>query len=158
MMTWCAQHSLNHRNNAGAVEQFLLLRTLLENSGKCKSFYRTFPLVLCWRLDSDVRRVSAFALFNSEEARICRVRGSQAQENVKKRTRRSRWRFHSCVVKLGSKCRLGGSMRWYPESVGSSSRVQVNTSRVSLSGATTMSALRRNASFYIAYRCYIQHS
>lgn len=78
MMTWYAQHSLNHGNNACAVEQFLLLRILLEDSSKCKSFYGTFPLVFRWRLDGNVRRVSAFALFDSEEACICRMRRSQA--------------------------------------------------------------------------------
>jgi hypothetical protein len=78
MVTWCTQHSLNHENHTRAVEQFFLLRIFLEHSRERKSLYRSFSLVLCWWLDRNVGGVSAFALFDGEEARICRMRGSQA--------------------------------------------------------------------------------
>jgi hypothetical protein len=94
MITWCAQDSLDHRDDTRAVKQLFLLRILLENPCKCKPLYGAFPVIACWRLDRDMSWMCPRAIFDSEKARVCRMRRAQAQKNVEECARRSSWRFH----------------------------------------------------------------
>jgi hypothetical protein len=109
-MAWCAHDSLDHRDHTRAIEQFLLLSVFLEDARKRKALYGAFAVVTCRRLDRNVCWVVSFSIFDCEEARIRRAGWTQAQEDVKKRTRGSRWRFHSHVVCPGSRCELRDSM------------------------------------------------
>jgi hypothetical protein len=71
MVARCAQHSLDHRDYTRAVEQFFLVSIFLKDPCECESLYCAFTVVAGRRLNSDVRWVIPFTIFNGEEARIC---------------------------------------------------------------------------------------
>lgn len=82
MVTWCAQYTLDHWDNASCFEQFCLLRILFKHSCKSEALYGPFAIVICRRLNSNVRWVSSLAIFDCEEARLGRSRRAQAEEDV----------------------------------------------------------------------------
>lgn len=95
VVAWRAQYALDHGDDAGALEQVLLPRILLEDACEGEALYSTLAVVVRRRLNGDVRGMAALAFLDAEEARMAGVGRSQAQEDVEEGTRGARRRLHS---------------------------------------------------------------